>query len=343
MFHPDLCVQCGTCLSQCPTLSYPVDKAKEEIKKLIDKKPTPVTAECITCAACNTFCPEGANPFDLINDRQEETGDFKVGERSIAMMSGAPMMPTQVIEGDTDKPTLSLCSVGGLIPGAIEGRLFEGLTILTGGDYFCYIGWIHLGKPSMVREHAEKTVRNLAATGAAEIVCYHDDCYALLANKAPEMGIDVPFRPIHFIEYLRDYVKDNLNDVTPLNMKVAYQQPCASRYSMEKDPILDELFGYIGVERVEREYDRDRALCCSGPMRAMENVSDEEVFAWRNKNVDDAKDHGAEAMIYLCPLCALALRYTANEAGLESYMIGNLVRKALGEELPLGGVGQAPV
>ena len=118
MFHPEKCVTCGTCLNQCPTLAYPLDTAKEEIKKLIDKQPSPVTAECITCAACNTFCPEGANPFDLINDRQEETGDFVVGERSVAMMSGAPMMPTQVIEGDPKKPTLSLCSVGGLIPSA---------------------------------------------------------------------------------------------------------------------------------------------------------------------------------------------------------------------------------
>jgi len=340
MFHPDKCVTCGNCLSQCPTLSYPVDRAKEEIKKIINKEPSPVLAECITCAACNTFCPEGANPFDLINDRQEETGEFQVGERSIAMMSGAPMMPTQVIPGDPDKPFLSLCSVGGLIPGAVEGRLFEGLTILSGGDFFCYIGWIHLGKPSMVRDNAEKTVKNLAATGAKEIVCYHDDCYVLLANKAPALGIKVPFRPIHFIEYLRDYVRDHQSEVTPLDMKIAYQQPCASRYSMEKDPVLDDLFGYIGVERVTREYDINRALCCSGPMKAMTNVPDEEVYAWRNKNVDDAQAHGAGAMVYLCPLCALALRYTAHEAGLESYMIGNLVRKALGEELPQGGAGK---
>ena len=340
MFYPEKCTLCGDCLTRCPHLEYPEEKAKEEFKKLMDGKPTSITAECITCAACNMFCPEGANPFDLINDRQEETGTFMAKEQSVGMTGMASKAPTKIIEGDPNRPTMNLCSVGNLLPGVIEGRLFNGLTLLGGGDYFCYIGWIHLGRPSMVRDNAKTYIDNLAKTGAKEIICYHDDCYALLANKAKELKIEVPFKPIHNIEYLRDYVKEHEGDVKKLGMKVAYQQPCASRYTFDKDSILDELFDFIGVERVERKYDRMGALCCTGAMGAMENVPREDVIEWRMKNVIDAKEAGAEAMVFLCPLCAMALRSSAKGEGLEPYMLSNLVRLSFGEEMTSGGAGK---
>jgi len=340
MFYPEKCTLCGDCLSRCPYLAYPEEKAKSEFKKLMDGEPTPVTSQCITCAACNMYCPEGANPFDLINDRQEETGSFRVKEQSIQMMSMAPSMPSQVIQGDPGRPVMNLCTVGDFIPGVIGGQLFEGLTLLKGGDYFCHIGWIHLGKPSMVKENAKKFVNNLAKTGVREIICFHDDCYALLTNKAEEFGITLPFRPIHLIEYMRDYVKEHRDRVKPLNMNIAYQQPCASRYTFDKDTTLDELFELISVKRVNRKYDRMGSLCCTGAQGAMADVSKETVNRWRMKNVLDAKEAGAEAMVFLCPMCVLALRGRAKEEGMEPYILSNLVRLALGEELTHGGAGK---
>ncbi|MHA1278094.1 MAG: heterodisulfide reductase-related iron-sulfur binding cluster [Candidatus Helarchaeota archaeon] len=340
MFYRDKCTLCGDCLVKCPYLAYPEEKAKAEFKKLIEGKPTPVTADCITCAACNMFCPEGANPFDLINERQEETGTFKIDDQTIAMFKQAAKFRSKLKEGDPDKPVINLCTVGDLLPGVITGQLFEGLTKVKGGDYFCYFGWIHAGMPSLVKENAQKFVDNLAKTGAKEVICFHDDCYAMLNNKVKEFGIEVPFKPIHIIEYLRDYVKAHKDQVNKLNMKIAYQQPCASRYTFEKDKILDELFELIGVERLDRQYDRVNALCCSGVMASMTNVPKEVMNEWRMKNIMDAKEHGAEAMVFLCPLCANVLRNRAKYQGLEPYMISNLVRLALGEELTHGGAGK---
>jgi Fe-S oxidoreductase len=340
MFYPEKCTLCGVCLVKCPYLAYPEDKAKEEFKKLIDGEPTPVTANCVTCAACNMFCPEGANPFDLINQRQEETGTFKVDPRTIGMFKQAAKFRSKIKEGDSAKPTINLCTVGDLLPGVIDGQLFDGLTKLKGGEYFCYFGWIHAGMPSVVKENAQKFVDNLAKTGAKEIICFHDDCYAMLTNTVKEFGIDVPFKATHIIEYLRDYVKAHSDQIKKLNMKIAYQQPCASRYTFEKDTILDELFELIGVERVDRKYDRIGALCCSGVMATMQNVPKEVFNEWRMKNINDAKEHGAEAMVFLCPFCATTLRNRAKGAGLEPYMLSNLVRLALGEELTHGGTGK---
>ena len=340
MFYKEKCTLCGECLMKCPYLAYPEEKAKEEFKKLIDGEPTPVTADCITCAACNMFCPEGANPFDLINDRQEETGDYKMTKPAQMNMKMGTRMKSKVIEGEPGKPIMNLCVMGDLHPGVIEGQLFEGLTLLKGSDYFCYFGLIHAGTPSAVKDNAQTFVDNLAKTGAKEIICYHDDCYAMLTNKVKEYGIALPFKPIHIIEYLRDYVKEHENQINKLGIKIAYQQPCASRYTFEKDPILDELFQLIGVERVNRKYDRVNALCCGNAQAGMANVSKEVEVEWRMKNIMDAKDAGAEAMVFLCPMCILGLRGRAKGQGLEPYILSNLVRLALGEELTHGGAGK---
>jgi Fe-S oxidoreductase len=60
----------------------------------------------------------------------------------------------------------------------------------------------------------------------------------------------------------------------------------------------------------------------------------------KERNIKDAKEAGAEAFVFSCPLCALNLRRKAKEAGMEPFMLSNLCRLALGEELPAGGAGK---
>ena len=330
MFDRSRCDLCGECLMKCQYVDFSKEKAKEEIDKLIRGEPASIIKECITCVACNQYCEKGANPFDLINQRQEETGLFPVSDRALDMFSAADVMPTEVIPGQPGKPVMSLCTVGDLIPELFEGQLFEGMTFLKGGDYFCKIGWIHAGKESPVRDGAKAVVEKLAETDAKEIIFYHDDCYAMMATKVKEYGIDLPFKPIHIIEYLLSYLKDHKDQIKKLNMKIAYQQPCASRYTPWKDEWLDELFQLIGVERVERRYDRINALCCGGTIVA---TNYERAGRIKGMNIKDALDAGADAMVFLCPICFLSLRRRAREAGLETIPISNLCRLALGEKL----------
>ena len=329
MFDRSKCDLCGECLVKCQYVDFNLEKAKEEIDKLIKGEPASIIKECITCVACNQYCEKGANPFDLINQRQEETGLFPVSDRALEMFSAADIMPTEVISGQPGKPVMSLCTMGDLIPGLFEGQLFEGMTFLKGGEYFCKIGWVHAGKVSPVRDGAQAVVDKLAETNAKEIIFYHDDCYAMMATKVKEYGIDLPFKPIHIIGYLLSYLKDHKDQIKKLNMKIAYQQPCASRYTPWKDEWLDELFHLIGVERVKRKYDRMNALCCASTIVATDY---ERASSIKNRNIKDALDAGAEAMIFLCPICFLSLRRRAREAGLKTIPISNLCRLALGEK-----------
>lgn len=327
MFTREKCDLCGDCLVLCPYVDYEREEAIEQFRRLMEGETPEIVGQCVTCVACNQFCEKGANPFDLILARQEETGVLNIPEQNTEVFRNLPSTPSRVIEGDPGKPALSLCSVGDFIPGLFDGPLFEGMTVLKGGDYFCNVGWVHLGYETPVREGARRVVDNLAGSGAGEIVFYHDDCYALVAAMVKEYGVEVPFRPVHIIEYLLDYAKENEDRVKPLGMRVAYQQPCASRYTPWKDGQVDELFRLIGVERVKREYDRKFALCCGSPMVPRDR---EKANSIKMRNIEDAVEHGAQAMAYLCPLCVLNLRKRADAAGLENHHIIELVKKSLG-------------
>jgi hypothetical protein len=331
MFDESRCDRCGDCLVKCQYVDYNQEKAIQEITALIEGRDAEILKECITCVACNEYCEKGANPFDLINRRQEETGASFTTSAAVRFMDMGKRVSTKIIKGNPSMPVMSVCSVGDLIPHLSEGRLFEGMTILKGRDYYCHVGYIHTGMESSLRENLQNVVNNLAKSVSDEIIFFHDDCYAAFTTKAMEYGIDVPFKPIHIIEYLRDFIQDHQDEVEKIDMKIAYQQPCASRYTPWKNSALDELFGLIGVERVKRKYQGIDSLCCGAPLVY---VNREKLREVQERNLKDAKDAGAEAIIFLCPICAMTLRDRANEWGLHHYMITELCRLALGEEIP---------
>jgi len=48
------------------------DTAKTEIGKIISGEDSFVLHDCVTCYACEEYCPMGNHPFYLIVERQEE-------------------------------------------------------------------------------------------------------------------------------------------------------------------------------------------------------------------------------------------------------------------------------
>ena len=328
MFYRDKCDLCGDCLVECTYTDYDREAAIAEFTALVEGRPTNIVKECITCAACNELCPQDANPFDLICRTQEETNALEVPDAIVQMFDSGHHVPSEIRKGAPGKPAMSFCVVGPGLPRPLEGSLFDDLTHIEGEDYYCYIGWIHLGMSSPIDKGIRSFIDNLAATGEKEIVFMHDDCYATATTLAKEYGIDVPFRSIHIIEYLRDQMKARQGEVKKLGMKIAYQRPCASRYTPEKEPMLDELFELIGVERVARKYDRENASCCALPLLFRDMDRMQEIQA---RNLDDAQGAGATAMTFLCPVCVRGLGAGTTERGMDVYMVSDLCRLALGE------------
>ena len=330
MFDLSKCDFCGDCLVRCQYVDYSRAKAIQEMTVLTEGKDAEILRECTTCMACNEYCQKGANPYDLILQLQEEKGILPAPESSMEMLAGEGSGPGQVTWGDPDKPVISFCQVKKFFPdGVFQGQMFDGLTVIEGGEYFCYIAYLHTARESLVRKGVPRFVDNLASLNVKEVVLTHDDCYTALTTKAREYGIEVPFRPVHIIEYLLHYLKEHHNRITNLNKKIAYQRPCISRYTPEKEPMLDELFELIGVQRVARKYDRQDALCCGSIFIEMEP---ERGLRVQDMNITDAIGYGADAMVMLCPVCWTRLSQPCQERGLPPILLTDLCRVALGEK-----------
>lgn len=329
MFDASKCDRCGDCFVRCQYVDYSQEKAIEEITALMEGKDAEILSECVTCVACNEYCPKGANPYDLICQLQEEKDILPVPEATIKWMDDAILMPSEIFRGAPERPGLSLCAMERYFPaGSFDGQMFEGLTVVKGGEYFCNIGYLHAARESVAKRKAQDFVDQMAGVGVDEFVIPHADCYAMLTTKAEEYGIKVPFKVVHIFEYMLGYLKDHRDGIARLNRKIAYQRPCASRWATEVEPVLDEIFELIGVERVARRYDRQDALCCGG-MLIRKNR--DRALQIQDMNLTDAHAHEAEAMVFLCPYCYFALERSCQERGLVPIFITHLCRMALGE------------
>jgi len=91
---------------------------------------------------------------------------------------------------------------------------------------------------------------------------------------------------------------------------------------------MGELFELIGIQRVTRRYDREDALCCGA---VQFYVNRERSIRLQDMNLTDAKAHGAEAMVFLCPHCYWFLSWPCEERGLAAIFLTDLCRMALGE------------
>ena len=123
------------------------------------------------------------------------------------------------------------------------------------------------------------------------------------------------------------------NSITKLDKKIAFHIPCAMRHSLsflpEIDDMLDALFELIGVERIERRFDRKNALCCRGQLLSK---NPGKFAKLQDMNLTDAIICGADAMVSTCPGCLIYLTPLSKERGLPLILTADLCRMALGEK-----------
>lgn len=329
MFKRERCNLCGDCLVECHWIDIERDQAVASLTLMLEGAQTPCLKQCITCYACNEICPQQANPFDLFAELQEKH-DVYASHEAAGMDEAKYAFTAELKACPKAERILSTCVFEKTDSHLIQGELYD-LPRVGGKPYFCWVLFSHWGAESIQRNHAQELVDRLALTGAKEVICFHDDCYAMLAKLAPEYGIEVPFRPVHLSEHLVGHLKANKDRIVPLNIEIAYQRPCASRHTPEKEHFIDELFELIGVKRVVRACDREKALCCAGIKLLLGNGDPRPD---QEKNILDAKDHGARALVCLCPMCIQNLSWPAAEHGMPMIFLGDLARMALGEIPP---------
>ncbi|MDY6844306.1 MAG: (Fe-S)-binding protein [Thermodesulfobacteriota bacterium] len=334
-FDEGICKKCETydCIMKCQYMDMDLEKAKEEKWKLIRSEDSSILKDCATCYACEEYCPHGNHPFYLIVERQEEKGYHPV-PKPIEKVQLRMMEPAGIIDyKEVKEPVLDLC-VFAMMEGAIRGKLFKDVSIISGNDLFCQLMFLHFAKHSTIKEKLPKMIDNimtyyLKGNNIKELVCYHDECYGAYTSWAKAFGVDVPFKPVHLFDFLCQRLEELKSDIKPLNLKVAYQRPCSNRLIPETDHFVDDIFKLIGVERAKREYDHEDALCCGGIMEIQQLF--DLVEENQEKNVDDMKASGATHCVFNCPFCFFILAEKVGKSGIVPIMMSDLCLQALGE------------
>lgn len=336
MFDKSKCADCDSiaCMMRCQWIEFK-DKndAKSEMTKMINGENSRVLSECVTCFACDEYCPNGSHPFDLITELQEKYNTLNIIPKVLesTVKRYAPHDQLRLKEINPEKPVLSKCAFAKTNAKNMQGQLFENLQYVSGLDYFCNLVYHHYARDSVIKERAPIIIENIKKQGIKELICFHDECYGFYASFCPRNNIEVPFKPIHLFEYLYNYLKDHESEIQKLNMKVAYQRPCSNRFIPETDKWVDKVCELIGIERVARKYDRENAMCCGGVLAMIGKKS--LMRGVQNNNVNDMLEYGAEAVIYNCPMCLESLGSKVLRKGLKNYLLSDLCKLALGESI----------
>lgn len=332
-FDARLCQTCptGDCLVKCQYLHVGREKAKEEMVKITEGKDSFVLQDCVTCYACEEYCRRGNHPFYLITERRQEKG-ILIAPRAITQQwihIGEPQGKYKV--GKVKDKVLSF----GYMPEylkSVRGKLFEDLlpSYVFGQEFFCNVVYVHFANTAIIKERLPQVIDHFKSLGVSEVVFMHDECYGAFASLAPAYGMEVPFKPIHYFEYLYQRLQDLRDQIRPLKLKAAYQRPCSARLCPDKHHFVRDIMNLIGVELVEREYQDENALCCGGIFSLCFGY--DLAHDVQARNLADMVKHGAQVCVFNCPACQNTIGTAVAKKGIKPIHMIDLCRMAIGEK-----------
>jgi len=332
-FDENTCKTCptGACLVKCRYMDVSGEQASEEMVKISRGEDSFVFDACVTCYACEEYCVRGNHPFYLITEKREEKGLLTAPRAITSQWVNIGEPQGRYRTGKVEKKVLSF----GFMPEFLKmarGRLFEDImpSFVFGQEFFCNVVYIHFANTSIIKKRLPGILENFQRLGVEEVVCLHDECYGSFAHLAPAYGMEVPFKPIHYYEYLYERLQQLQDHITPLQSKVAYQRPCSSRLSSSQHHLVRDIMELIGVELVDREYQDENALCCGGIYAMLYGYD----FAndVQQKNIEDMVNSGARFCVFNCPACQNTLGAKVAKKGLKPVHMIDLCRMAIGEK-----------
>ncbi len=157
-----------------------------------------------------------------------------------------------------------------------------------------------MGEEGLFMELEDENTQTIKKTGADKILTTSPHCYNAFKNEYEELDAEV----IHYTQYLKRRL-DDLDFLTEFDRTVAYKDPCyLGRHNDIYEQPREILQSIPGLELVEMERNKDRALCCGGGGgRIWADTEPEERFS--NIGVEDALEAGADVLATACPYCTM--------------------------------------
>ncbi|MEJ2249008.1 MAG: (Fe-S)-binding protein [Candidatus Lokiarchaeota archaeon] len=362
-FNEELCTECGLCFNKCPVLKLPIKESKKEITRLLkNKKSRYVLSKCNTCFSCNLYCPEGANPYQLIlerwNQKYKDSGApplyvfvCPTYEPNIWQLLNIFLTNKErkwIFEWMYNKPKLNdiILLIGNythLFPFIIGGskilRYFNPVDLIDhweGGAYLYQGGYLDI-----VKKIAQKTKEDFDKWKVKKIVSVLDAVeyiHKIVHPKEMDVNHDQEFLSLN--EWMLKKIETNEIRISNiLNMTVTIHDNCYSKAIEDKywNPprkILD----LCGCTIKEMKHIKKDSLCCGFGAGAswVKNISIPfDIISEGIKKYQEAIATGADALVTYCGGCLYLLWATKELMGyqIELYHIIEVVRMAIGEKL----------
>jgi len=332
-FDENVCATCPSpdCLLKCQYMEFAKNEAHEEMMKVVKGEDSRVLQGCLTCYACEEYCRRGNHPFYLISERREAKGIYTAPRPITNQWINMTQMQGKQMVGTIKDKALSSCLIADLGRMA-SGEIFKDVAsaIVFGAEFMCPAVHTHFAKMSVIKERLPMVMENFKKLGVKEVICLHDECYGTYTSIAPAYGMEVPFKPIYYMDFLLARLKELKDKIKPLNIKAAYQRPCSNRLIPDKHHLAKEILDIIGVELPDREYQDENCLCCADLLRSISGYRLANDV--QQRNIDDMLKVGAEYCVFNCPACQSTLSEKVTPKGLKPIHIINLCKMAIGEK-----------
>ena len=279
----DKCTECGECLLNCRYIKYSRDEAVRDISK-INKgfhEESRAAKKCMSCYACNAFCPNGAHPYERIhyawNERYEREGlpartgylmpgrlpnfrqSLKYTKREIALHE----------KWSSNKPPAKTCLYPGCnllaMPLLAEGGIFEKLPVWGRWDLCCGEMFFRMGALEPVKKRAKYLTEFYQGKDIEELVFVCPAGYNMFSNVLPEQfGARFEFKKTYFTDWFINRLEDGTFNISKkLSGTVVIHDSCHARVlGGEFMESQRRLLKILGLDIVETEQNHEHGLCC---------------------------------------------------------------------------------
>ena len=327
-FRYEDCDLCGDCLARCRYMDLSRAEAVEEMKRLIAGEPTRVVhRKCISCYACDAFCPRGCRPYELITSswhrRYRERG-LPV-RASYLMPASSPNFRTDLVRAmrpwerellrawKETPPEGELVLYPGCnaltLPHLLHGPHMAGIVVSGDFDLCCGEMYFRMGLFDVVEETAQKLAAHYRGRDIGTMLFVCPAGLNLFRNVLPgQFGADFSFRTGYLGEYLLEKLEaGELKISKRFDRSVAVHDSCHGRILGEEvTGSARRLYELMGLEMREMTSDPCEGLCC-GMAAGCNRYNPLDMYLAAVKELRAGAKTGAEELATYCGGCQLTL------------------------------------
>ncbi len=355
MFASEKCDYCGECLAKCDWIKCNAEEGSDFIVRLVKGEHVPeVMNVCTNCMNCDSYCPQGARPYNLIIYRWYERyqregippvfkralpfhGEVNVWSKLEKWLSRRERKNLHRWKNTSGaEEMLFLGCNQHYDPYIVDSRLFAGIPVFSDRSYCCGEPAFRLGLLDEARRCAINLQEKLKGLGVKRLLVFCPACYNTLTNLIPNsFGINYEVELVPIVSWLKERLEGGSIPIKKsLNVSVSIQDSCHGS-SLGKEYLQEtrDVLTMIGASVKEMEHSWENMRCC-GLGYAATRYSLVDVVFKGVKRLRETGQTGSELTTTYCNGCYFTMNMMRmlSPGSPPVYHFVELIQMAMGEK-----------